>query len=114
MPDITANTSTSVYIFKDNIGDYTYSGLIPELKQRFKWELKNEITYPESQLIPWEKAPEFELRPYQKEAIEALKAIKHGAVELPTGSGKSACITELIKNYGLKTLHLPHKILKKY
>jgi len=96
--------SVKTLIFKDNIGDYTYSGLIPELKQRFKWELKNEIYYPEPQSIPWEKAPEFDLRPYQKEAIEALKAIKHGAVELPTGSGKSACITELIKNYGLKTL----------
>jgi superfamily II DNA or RNA helicase len=96
--------SVKTLIFKDDFGEYTYSGLVSDLKQRFKWELKNEIYYPEPKLIPWDKQPEFELRPYQKEAVEALKAVKHGAVELPTGSGKSACITDLIKNYGLKTL----------
>lgn len=96
--------SVKTLIFDDENGQYTYSGLVNDLKQRFNWDLTNNISYPEPKLLPWAKEPKFELRPYQKEAIDALKAIKHGAVELPTGSGKSACITQLVKDYGLKTI----------
>jgi superfamily II DNA or RNA helicase len=96
--------SVKTLIFDDENGKYTYSGLINDLKQRFNWDIVNHINYPEPNLLPWSKKPEFDLRPYQKEAVESLKKVKHGAVELPTGSGKSACIIQLIKDYGLKTI----------
>jgi superfamily II DNA or RNA helicase len=45
----------------------------------------------------------FELRPYQLDAVEKLKAAGHGAVSLPTGSGKSLVALELVKQTGLQT-----------
>lgn len=83
---------------------YTYSGLAQELGQMFGWKLQNNIEYPASRALPWSKPPAFELRPYQVSAVQALVNARHGAVELPTGAGKSAVIEQLIKHHGLKTI----------
>jgi len=46
----------------------------------------------------------FELRPYQLDAVEKLKAVGHGAVTLATGSGKSLISLGLIKELGLQSI----------
>jgi superfamily II DNA or RNA helicase len=92
-------------LFKQDKNDqfYTYSGLAQELQNYFKWGYKDLIQYPESKIVPYDKVPPT-LRPYQREAVDALLAAKHGAISLPTGSGKSLVILTLAKELGLKTI----------
>lgn len=61
-------------------GYYTYSGLIPQLEQKLKVKCTNNVFYPPTKIMPWAKEP-FELREYQKQALEKLLEAKHGAVE---------------------------------
>lgn len=44
------------------------------------------------------------MRSYQEEARDALIKAGHGAIELPTGAGKSLIIMYLLKYYGLKAV----------
>lgn len=82
----------------------TYSGLWHDLEQRFGWNKDFSLDIPEGQNIPWANVPKFPPRYYQSEAVEALIAARHGAVELPTGSGKTRVIFELVKRLGLPTV----------
>lgn len=82
---------------------WTYSGLAKELHEMFGWELENNISYPEPKIIPWAKIPP-QMRYYQKEAVDRLIQANHGAISLPTGAGKSICIFNLLKHYGLKSV----------
>jgi len=85
---------------------YTYSGLWQDLSLRFGWNLENEIGRPEEEdmsIIPWKRVPH-KPRYYQEEAFEALAKIGHGAIELPTGSGKTLIIMNLLKRFPVKTL----------
>lgn len=91
-------------LWGNKTGIYTYAGLAEDLAIKFNDSIKNDVTYPKAKGIPWDKHPDIDLRYYQKEAIEKLLACKHGAVSLPTGSGKSACALHLVKELGLKTL----------
>lgn len=92
-------------LFYDAAGTpMTYSGLWSTLQKHFSWDYNSPSDwFPEADLIPWHKKP-FEMRPYQKEALEALVKVGHGAIELPTGSGKSLIIMNLLKYYGLKAV----------
>jgi superfamily II DNA or RNA helicase len=54
--------------------------------------------------VPYET--KFELRDYQKKAMESLKGRTVGVVEAPTGSGKTIIILELIKQKRQNTLIL--------
>lgn len=61
-----------------------------------------EYTDPQYHYMKQRKTPE--LRPYQKEALEALDKNPRGVIEAITGSGKSLIIQELIYRKGLRTL----------
>ena len=103
--DLKAEQKKCLLNFDDKGVPWTYSGLAPSLTKAFGWEVQRELRSidPESGVIPWKKKP-FEMRYYQKEAFEALTSIGHGAIELPTGSGKSLIIVNLLKKYPVKTL----------
>lgn len=91
-------------LFQDNEGYYTYSGLAGMISGLVKEPIINEISYPKTDLIPWETVPTIKLRFYQQEAIDKLIEIKHGAISLPTGSGKTVIILYICKILGLKTV----------
>jgi len=52
---------------------------------------------------PWVKKP-FDLRPYQREAVDAMKQHRRGLVTLATGLGKTLCATHLIREIGKRAL----------
>lgn len=98
------STQNKTMLFYDKDGNpWTYAGLADLLQQVFKWELVNNVDYPESDLIPWNKKP-WNMRSYQQEGFEALVSARHGAIELPTGSGKTLDIFYLLKHHGLQSL----------
>lgn len=80
---------------------YTYSGLAEDLGQLLGLPVKNQISYPEPECLPWMSVPTKEMRPYQKAALEKLLVVKHGGVEIGTGLGKSFIILHLVKSLGL-------------
>ncbi len=83
----------------------TYSGLAEFIQQAMPGtEVESHQEYPAFEGIPWAHPPEHEQRQYQEEAKEALWAARHGAVSLPTGSGKSRIIAEMAHDAGLQTL----------
>lgn len=84
--------------------DWTYSGLGRWLSDKFGVPLRNDIEYPESKLLPWAKPPQKQPRPYQQTMREELLAVRHGAVEVGTGLGKSFVIMLLAKELGLRTV----------
>jgi superfamily II DNA or RNA helicase len=92
-------------LFRDEDGNpWTYSGLEPMLQKRFGWGTDQFYdNYVEPKLIPWNKTPP-PMRFYQREAVEALINNRHGAIELPTGSGKSLILLNICKHYGQKTV----------
>jgi superfamily II DNA or RNA helicase len=83
----------------------TYAGLWKDLENRFGWELEpadfdrklNPIG------LPWQHEPH-KMYYYQEEAMERLMAARHGAISLPTGSGKSLILLNLAKRIGRKSL----------
>lgn len=92
-------------LFEDDSGFWTYPGLLKRLTLSFTITgVSNLVPYPEYRLIPWSTTPKHEMYYYQREAMEELLKIPHSHVELPTGSGKSVLIMNLIKQSGLKTI----------
>lgn len=90
-------------VFKDGDGKtFIRPGSIKYLSN-MQIQVENRINYPESKLIAWGKKPPFEPYSYQTEAVGRLISEKHGAVSLPTGSGKSLILQLLTKNLGLQT-----------
>jgi superfamily II DNA or RNA helicase len=97
--------SVKSLVYRDPISlePLTYSGLWKDLETRFG--LKLERTYADLSkmpTIPWNVKP-FDMRYYQKEAVEALLTAQHGAISLPTGSGKSLVIINLCKECPVQT-----------
>ncbi len=82
---------------------YTYSGLWQDLQTRFGWGIAGKQPTLTEKSIPWAKEP-FEMRYYQKEAVEELLKVGHGAIELSTGSGKSRIVLELLKRTPVQTI----------
>lgn len=62
----------------------------------------NIVKYPEPKKVPWAKPLPFELHQYQELSVEKLIAIKHGNVELCTGSGKSAILLKICRETGFR------------
>lgn len=84
--------------------DETYAGLAPRLRQMLNCELTSDVEYPESELLAWHDQPKNTLRPYQRQAVDALIEARHGGIELATGLGKSTILLYLVKELGLKTV----------
>jgi len=82
---------------------YTYSGLWPDLQNRFGWELNSNIILPDKQLIPWKEIP-YDMRYYQDGSVEALIKNRHGSIELPTGSGKTLILLYICRELGIPTI----------
>ena len=97
-------------LLHDEDGFYTYSGLLPHLKEYLRLynheiNYSNQINYPDEELLPFDlNYKPRDQRYYQIEAVQALLNVKHGAVSLPTGAGKSEILKNLIKALGFKTL----------
>ena len=95
-------------LFHDDKGNpWTYSGLWRDLRNHFGWGLENlcgSFSDEDLDLMPWKKVPH-KMRNYQEQATNALiESGGHGAIELPTGSGKTLIIMNLLKRYPVKTL----------
>jgi superfamily II DNA or RNA helicase len=82
---------------------FTWSGLAGLLSKTTGHSIQSQVEYPEPKMLPWVKIPPA-LRDYQSSSVEELLKVKHGAVALPTGSGKSYVILNLVKQLGLKTI----------
>lgn len=81
-----------------------YTGLVGQILQRFPdQKVINNVSYPEGASLPWKNKPHV-MRDYQVEATEKLLEVRHGAVEIATGLGKSRIIIELVRRLGLKTV----------
>ena len=89
-------------VFKDDAGIYIRPGSISYLQNSY--DVENSIVYPKPKLIPWAKPVPFEPYIYQQQAVQNLLDIKHGAVSLCTGAGKTLCLQLLTKKLGLKTV----------
>lgn len=88
---------------KDDQGYFTYSGLSNRL-EKLDFKITKNIIYPNAELVPFLNMNSFKLRDYQEDFISSLLIIKHGAIELATGGGKSLGILVLAKRLGLKTV----------
>lgn len=90
-------------VFQDLDGSISiYPGSIPYLTSK-NLKIKNSIEYKTPKKVAWKKPLPFELYPYQEESWKELIDIKHGNVELCTGSGKSAIILKICRETGFKT-----------
>lgn len=99
-----SETQKCLLFYDENGNPFTYSGLYKDLQKRFNWDLTVNLKNPEEgKLIPWAHEPKL-IRDYQDEAVIELIKARHGAIELPTGSGKSRVIFELCKRLGLKAI----------
>lgn len=93
----------SLLFFDESGQPWTYSGLWKDLSDRFGWSVANPPSAESEKAIPWQNQPN-EMRYYQKAAVESLLAAGHGAIELPTGSGKSLILLNLLKSNPVKTV----------
>jgi len=92
-------------LYEDENGFWTFTGLKDLIANRFMdHESKSLLTYPEPKIVAWDKVPEHTMRPYQREALDKLLEIKHGAVEMGTGVGKSFIILNGTKELALQTV----------
>jgi superfamily II DNA or RNA helicase len=91
-------------LFEDDKGFWTYSGIKERLMGTFYCNFSSLIVYPEYKLIPWSTIPKDEMRYYQKESVEEMVLNPHSHISLPTGSGKSIIILNLLKKVGLRML----------
>lgn len=90
--------------FSDDNGWWTYSGLKELVEGKLDEKSSSSVVYPEFKTTPWSKVPENSLRYYQENSIQKLLEVKHGAVEIGTGLGKSFILTHICRTIGLKTV----------
>jgi superfamily II DNA or RNA helicase len=83
---------------------FTYSGLADQLGQRFGWGVPAAapVSPDRSPIAMARSLPD--LFYYQAQGVDALCRIGHGGIELPTGSGKSVLIMELLRRCPVKSL----------
>lgn len=83
----------------------TYAGLVDDIIQAIPGTTcENQVLYPTFNSVPWDKVPQHENRYYQDEAKKALIEARHAAVQLPTGSGKSTVIRDIVHDIGLQAM----------
>jgi len=93
---------TKSLLYMDDKGYYTLKGLVCDLEKQFNWA-KPSFTKSDFKRIPLKHKP-FDMRPYQKDALNALLKYEHASIEIPTGGGKSLIILNLLINQPVKTL----------
>ncbi len=82
-----------------------YSALCEDLKERHLiFDIKDNRNFD----LPRKNLTGFcpKLRPYQMEAIREALKVPVGMLEMATGTGKTRCFIEIIKNYGVRSLFL--------
>jgi superfamily II DNA or RNA helicase len=89
-------------VYYDSAGTYIRPGSIPYLD--IPHTVENFVPYPTPKGIPWHKPLPFQLHAYQTISATELIKIKHGNVELCTGSGKSAILLKVYRETGFKTV----------
>ena len=90
-------------VFTDDKGTYIRPGSIPHIWPLGDIEIQNNIVYPTPKKVAWKKPLPFELHAYQTFSAERLINVKHGNVELCTGSGKSAILLKTCRETGYTT-----------
>jgi superfamily II DNA or RNA helicase len=94
---------THVLVFEENGQQYVRPGSIPYLSKHMILQIENIIQYPSPKSRPWDKPLPFQLYPYQTLSAQKLIDIKHGNIELATGTGKSAIILKVCRDTGFRT-----------
>lgn len=89
-------------VFADVSADYIRPGSITYLTD-VDFSCRSSITYPTPKKIAWLKPLPFNLYDYQEISWQELLRVKHGNVELCTGSGKSAIILKICRETGFRT-----------
>jgi superfamily II DNA or RNA helicase len=67
------------------------------------YSVTSSIVYPTPKKVAWAKPLPFELYDYQEISWQELLRVRHGNVELCTGSGKSAIILKICRETGFRT-----------
>jgi superfamily II DNA or RNA helicase len=95
-------------VYEDSDGrTYIRPGSLPYLGSSIPnlgSEIENTVVYPTPKKVAWKKMLPFTLHSYQTESIEGLIPVRHGNVELCTGSGKSAIILNLCRETGFNAV----------
>jgi len=91
-------------LYEDEEGYYTLPGVLSRLQREFQVEFENQVYYPDFQLIPWDRIPDFDPYDYQDKAVEGMLNSPHSHVEIATGLGKSHIAVLLVKATGLPTI----------
>lgn len=102
--DLKQQSKVCLLDYDEDGSPVTYSGLANDLNKRFGWECPENTCILSDDIIPWGTPPDYALRYYQRDAVNALFAAKHGGISLPTGSGKSAIIYTLCKENPVQSL----------
>lgn len=103
--DILKKSVHNTLVFEENGKKYIRPGSIPYLEKsgKFILDITNKVIYPDPRKIAWVKPLPFNLHPYQEESWKKLLDIKHGNIEICTGSGKSAILLKICRESGFKT-----------
>lgn len=88
-------------VFTEDATNFVHPGSISYLSSKI--QVENKIDYPVPKKVAWKKPLPFNLHPYQEESWQKLLEVKHGNVELCTGSGKSAILLKLCRETGFRT-----------
>lgn len=88
-------------VFADVSADYIRPGSIGYLTD-IDHSCRSSVTYPMPKKIAWAKPLPFELYDYQEISWQELLRVRHGNVELCTGSGKSAIILKICRETGFR------------
>ena len=91
-------------LFKDEGGFWTYSGLTNYVSSTLRMPSTSNVQYPPTNLLAWDRKPNFEMYPYQQTALQKLLEAKHAGVSIGTGMGKSFIIANLLKALGLRAV----------
>lgn len=89
-------------VFSDDTGIFIRPGSIAYLGG-MNLSVENNVKYSVMKKIAWAKPLPFELHPYQEDSWKKLIDIRHGNVQLCTGSGKSAIILKICRETGFRT-----------
>ncbi len=91
-------------LWEDEKGLYTHSGMLAPLLAAGFGPWSSEVVYPDPTPLPWKEKPLYEPWAFQRVGVERLLQVKHGAVEIATGLGKTFMILHLVRQLGLKTV----------